>query len=783
MRFSLRKLALITSLIVCINAQALDNRYHTFDEIENFLDSLTQVYGVDSGFKVHHLGYSEQENLPIYGVKISDNVELKEDEPRVLFVGQLHAEEVLGVEAVLDLILLMLDPPPEEMQHMNILKQNIETWIIPTLNPEGLNVVHEGLDVSFRKNKTDFSPVGPFPNNYFDYDSAIGEDIDGVDLNRNFDFNWVLGDTFMEPDPSDYAAHYDYYRGPHPWSESEIRILRDLALENDYLFSIVLHSSRSGRLSEKVYNSWRWDGDKKPPDDISMKLIGDEIAERMIKENSNENYQSVYGQSRNGKAHDWFYHATGTFQYLVECGTSNLQPDSALVEDTIDRIMPGMLFLLDRSIGYNTDACQITGVITDGGNGNPLEDVVVTIQELHSGVQKPRRSDEFGRYRRIVESGTYNLTYRKNGYFPLNFNITANPSSPTVQNVTMTPIPLYNLEINISSFQYPVVLEENPFLVIENSDISDTIQMDFSHNHILQVPQGEWEFTLFWDFLMPWYQEITIDSDLELNIDMYEPLQVQNIYGYPIIDNSSFNIIEGPWVFENNIIRSQNGLFYANADSLDSIFVLETELYSFSEPMKMIVLRIDHRWELEWDNDSIGITLMDSTDNIINQAFLAGHQWDQGSRHRLVAIDTNGISNIKVLLEFKRDITINYRGYNIYDMKLFSGDNSTLGSIIEQSPLNQNTSKISVSEIYPNPSNGMINIDFLNFSSPTSINVYNLLGQEVYSGEILPQYNQKKIWRYNFLDSYQKTPVSGVYFIKIVTQNEILYKKCILLKP
>ena len=102
MRFSLRKLALITSLIVCINAQALDNRYHTFDEIENFLDSLTQVYGVDSGFKVHHLGYSEQENLPIYGVKISDNVELKEDEPRVLFVGQLHAEEVLGVEAVLE---------------------------------------------------------------------------------------------------------------------------------------------------------------------------------------------------------------------------------------------------------------------------------------------------------------------------------------------------------------------------------------------------------------------------------------------------------------------------------------------------------------------------------------------------------------------------------------------------------------------------------------------------------------------------------------------------------
>ena len=782
MRFPLRKLVLINSLIICINAQALDERYHSFLEIESFLDSLTQVYDVNSEFRVYHLGYSGLEELPIYAVKISDNVEFKEDEPRVLFVGQLHAEEVLGVEAVLELILLLLDPPPEEMQHINILKQNVETWIIPTLNPEGLNVVHDGLDVSYRKNKTDFSPQGPWPNNYFDYDSAIGEDIDGVDLNRNFDFNWVLGDTFMEPDPSDYAAHYDYYRGLYPWSEAETRILRDLALENDFLFSIIWHSARSGRYSEKVFSPWSWDGDKRTPDDASIKLIGDQIAEIIIKENSTESYQSSYSGSRRGNAHDWFYQATGTFQYLIECGTSNLQPDSALVEDTIDRLMPGMLFLLDRTIGYNTDASQITGLITDGDSGSPLEDVIITVQELHSGVQQPRKTDEFGRYRRIVDPGTYSLEYRKNGYFPLNFTVTANPSSPTIQNVTMTPIPLHNIEINISSFQWPVVLEENPFLIIDNSDMSDTIQMDFSHNHNLEIPQGEWRFTLYWDFLIPWQQNITVNNDLELNIDMQEPLWVQNIFGFPIIDNSSFNIIEGSWVFDNNMVRSQNELFYANADSLDSIFVLESQLYSFSEPMDVIVLRIDHQWELEWDNDSITISLMDSTE-IINQMFLVGHQWNHSTRQRLVAIDTNGINNIKVKLELKRDKTINYRGYNIYDIKLFAGNNFTLGSIIEQSPMNQNTSKISVSEIYPNPSNGMINIDFINSPGPASIVVYNLLGQEVYAGEIPLQYNQKKIWRYNFLDNYQRNPVSGVYFIKIVSQSETFYRKCILLKP
>ena len=441
-----------------------------------------------------------------------------------------------------------------------------------------------------------------------------------------------------------------------------------------------------------------------------------------------------------------------------------------------------MLFLLDRSIGYNTDASQITGIISDEESGAPLEDVAVVIEELHSGVQKPRKSDEFGRYRRILEPGTYNLTYRKNGYYPLNFTVTANPSSPAIQNVTMTRIPIKSIEINISSFQYPVVLEENPFLIIENSNMSDTIQMSFSHSQIVEVPQGDWRFTLYWDFLIPWSENVGVNTDMELYIEMQEPMWVQNLFGFPILDNSSFEIIDGPWIFDNNMIRSQSELFYTNADSLDSIFILESVLYSLPEPADMVVLRIDHQWELEWDIDSIKISLMDSS-NILNQMSLTGHHWEQSARHRLVAIDTNGINNIKVKLEMKRDITINYRGYNVYDIKLFAGNSSTLSSIIGQSPIDQYSSEVSVSEIYPNPSTGMINIDIANNSYPSSVVVYNLLGQEVFAGEILPQYNQKKIWRYNFLNDYQRKPVSGVYFIKIVSQNETFYRKCILLKP
>ena len=777
-----KTVALMCTCFVLNNAQALDSRYHTFPEIQEFLDSLDQISDFNSIYRVDTIGYSSQDQLPIFAVKISDNTEIKEEEPRVLFIGQLHAEEILGGEAVLKLITEMLDPPPAELQHMDILKQNLETWIIPTLNPEGLNVVHNGLDVSFRKNKKDFSPGGPWPNYYFDYDPAIGEDIDGVDLNRNFDFNWVFGDTFMEPDPSDYAAHYDYYKGTAPWSEPEIRAVRDLALENDYVFSIAWHSSRSGNLSEKVYNSWRWEGDKKTPDNTSIKGIGDQVAELILKENSTDTYQSLYGQSRNGKAHDWFYQATGCFQYLIECGTSNLQPDSALIEDTIDRMMPAMLFLMDRTIGYNTDASQITGIITDGSTGLPLEDATIIIDELHSGVQKPRKSDEFGRYRRILEPGTYSVRYEKSGYFPLNFFVTANPSSPTTQNVTMVPLFLHNVDLTIASFQFPVVLDENPFLVIANEGISDTIEMDFNHNHSLVIPEGEWEFTIYWDYLIPWRRTITVIGDMELDVNMPQPSWMQSIYDETVNDSSSFSTIIGPWVFDNSI-RTQGELYYANADSLDSIFTLETDLYVFPQEMNVVVLRINHQWEFEWDYDSLQIILMDSTNNTIGEMSLSGHHWSEPIWHRLMIADTNGFNNIKVKLEVSRDETINYRGCNINSLELYAGNDYTLGIVTEGPGIGQKSEAVSVTNIYPNPSTGMISIDLINNHQPVTMLVYNLLGQEVHFEKVRPQYRQRQPWRYNLLDNISGTTSSGVYFVKIISEQQTFIRKCVLLKP
>ncbi len=184
--------------------------YYTYDQIYTLLQSHQQSHPDIA--KIYTIGYSQQDHIPIYALRISDNVEIDEYEPALLFVGQVHAEEVLGVQTTMANIAEILTYRYQQPYAQWI--SQLDLWFIPTLNPEGHNVVTENLDVSYRKNKRDNNN-----NGIFDFDPVTGGDIDGVDINRNFAFNWVHGDTLYCPVGDET---YDYYRGPAPMSESEI---------------------------------------------------------------------------------------------------------------------------------------------------------------------------------------------------------------------------------------------------------------------------------------------------------------------------------------------------------------------------------------------------------------------------------------------------------------------------------------------------------------------------------------------------------------------------------
>ena len=762
-------LLMISSIIF---SQELDSRYHSSQEINAYLDSLNNIESISNLMKVDTIGFSTQENLPILAIKISDNADIKEDEPRVLFVGQVHAEEVLGVEIVMDLINDLLFPNPNIITHMNILKQYLDIWIIPTLNPEGLNVVHDGSDLSFRKNKRDLSPIGPYPNNIFDFDASIGNDIDGVDLNRNFGFNWAFGDTFLEPDNSDYASHYDYYKGEEPFSESESIALRDLALENDFVFSIVWHSSRSGNLSEKVFTSWKWEEVKESPDLDIMKKIADSFSGLIPTEDGTSTYLPVFSGSRNGKIHDWFYKTTGCFQYLVECGTANLQPDSLLIENTIERTKPAMIYLMDRAIGYYADASQITGVVYDNNTNQPLENAVVEILEHSGSILTPRLTNEFGRYRRILDVGTYTLKVKAYGFQNQEITVVANNSSITNQNIYLEPVRNNELSLNlIGGFEDIFTI---PYAVITSEFKNDSLQLNLSSNTI-SLPENNYKITIEMpDGYMPWEKSFLLDGDYSFSIPVIETESL--ISDDPWLIDASI----GPWVFSNGLLKSQSNLYYQNTDSTTFIQEIETDYFSI-ENRNRIVVSIDHKYETEWDHDYINLLLLDEFENIVLNKKMSGSTDNEFKTDYFTILNDSSFSSLKIKLKLLVDGSVSYSGWEIKELNLLAIDDGYL-DISSQKTNSLPIIPLRISSIYPNPSNGIFQVNMdSEIGAVSKVKVFNILGQEIYSKQLKLVSGEKNILldirNFNGLNTG-----SGMFFVQIESQKKQAIQKCVIIK-
>ena len=106
-------------LFFILNYYLYAAEYFTYDVIDSTLHAWQNYYGFsthpefpDHGmiYSLDTIGYSSQDGLPIFAVKLSDNVNDDEDEARVLILGQCHAEEIYGVEISMRIIECFLDP-------------------------------------------------------------------------------------------------------------------------------------------------------------------------------------------------------------------------------------------------------------------------------------------------------------------------------------------------------------------------------------------------------------------------------------------------------------------------------------------------------------------------------------------------------------------------------------------------------------------------------------------------------------------------------------------------
>lgn len=771
--------ALVILLPVIVSAQSggIDQRFHTLAEIytqlETWQSQYPQIMVLDT------IGYSTNEQIPLIAAKISDNPGLMEDEPRLLLIGQHHAEEILGVEIVLGVMQDLLENAAQSQQFRAYI-QHAELWFLPTMNPEGLNVVMSGRDVTYRKNLTDNNG-----NGQFDFEPGIGGDVDGVDFNRNYDFCWMHGDSLYEGD-------MDYYRGPDAFSESETRAVAQLALEQHFLYSFSYHSARSGE-PEVIYYPWNFGGsNKKPPDYDVIRNLANSVASRILRQDGVNHYRTFNGTSRLGNAHNWMYARANTIQLLIEVGTNNLQPDSAEIEQVVARNKEGVYYLFDRTIGYYEDKFLLTGHVTDALTASPL-DAEITIQDKNAPYLEHRISDIlYGRYWRPLLPGTYSVKVCRMGYYPVIRNVTVG-AEEAVADFALEPRPQYDVSWMLRDSETGDTLGNMITLrylpardrVSLFDKVHDPIQLNQMTNSALldsglwryeaQVPGNDGEYLTRVDTVL-------IQSDSTIIISMPRQ-QILLDETFTSLENwtsaghwAAYQQHDGKWS-----VKTQGGMFYRSNEDETVQFNGTVDLSSHT----VATLTLTSWQEMEWGTDSATVEVRAAGATVWHPVLGFSEQPDSGGtwsmeHQQIHAADLTKWTGqeIELRLHFRSDASLQDRGWHITHLMVTGG---TIPVSAQDEPAIPHRFQMLAN--YPNPFNASTVIEYeVPGPGEVSLRIYNLLGQKVFQRNFSAQDAGKYNFRWDGETGHGFPAPSGMYFARIRWQNRTSQQKLLLLR-
>lgn len=311
----------------------INGKYHSYKELERDLLALQDSYPQIA--KVRDIGDS-LEGRNIYALKISDNVHLEEGEAKVIFIGCHHAREWISVEVPFLLGKYLVENYEINSQVKDLVDQS-EIWIIPLLNPDGLEYsIH--FYRYWRKNRRD-----------------NGDGTFGVDLNRNYGHNWGFDDEGSSPNPFS-----NVYRGTSPFSEPETQATRDLFAGKNFQAMITYHS-----FSQVILYPWGYTEQPTEEDQLLDQIAADmSTFIQSVNGNVYDYYQSgELFYLTNGDTTDWTFGTYGIPSYTIELPPEG-EPQGGFfnAEENIQPIfnenLPAMLYLIDWSIqnfSSNTD--------------------------------------------------------------------------------------------------------------------------------------------------------------------------------------------------------------------------------------------------------------------------------------------------------------------------------------------------------------------------------------------------------------------------------------------
>lgn len=252
----------------------------TYDEMLAHLDSMrahypqliTQKQAVDT--------FNTIENRPVYWLRISNNADVLQNKPKVLYTALTHAREPAGMHQLIFFMYYLLENYNSHPDITNLLN-NFELYFIPCVNPDGFiyNVTTDPQGGGmWRKNRRN---------------NGSGEY--GIDLNRNYGYMWGFDNQGSSPDPAD-----DTYRGTAAFSEPETRLVKAFCQKFPFKTAINYHT-----YSNLFINPYNYAENVSTPDSLTFKAF----AEVLTADNRYATGRGfdILGYLANGDAIDWMY--------------------------------------------------------------------------------------------------------------------------------------------------------------------------------------------------------------------------------------------------------------------------------------------------------------------------------------------------------------------------------------------------------------------------------------------------------------------------------------------
>lgn len=370
--------------------------HHNYEEMLQVMEdvadkcpNITYLYSIGES--------AGNEGRELVVIVLSDNPEKHEvGEPEFKYVANMHGNEVVGRELVLDLMVYLCDEYNKGNKTIQKLIDSTRIHIMPSMNPDGWE-------------KAEANQEGK--------DWLVGRsNANNVDLNRNFpDLDYKV---YHNPSKNN---HLDFQYNPK--FQPETVEVMDWIINTPFVLSANLHGgdlvanypydeSRSGKKQDYA----------KSPDDETFKYLAESYAENhKVMAEPHEPCEAMddgddFGEqggitngaewySVSGGMQDFNYLASNCFEITLELGCEKFPPASDLPKYWDDNKNALIEYIWQTHIG-------VKGVVTDENN-NPIADAEIKVTNLTGGQNKYINHDittaEQGDYYRLLVPGQYEV--------------------------------------------------------------------------------------------------------------------------------------------------------------------------------------------------------------------------------------------------------------------------------------------------------------------------------------------------------------------------------------